>query len=57
MEALTDHLEVNMPGNSGLDGKPGGEVPAAEVKSRTNDQIRDFRSRLGGDKCKPVVRF
>lgn len=54
---LTDHLEVDVAGDAGLDGESGGEVPAAEVERRADDQVRDLARGLRADECEPVVRL
>lgn len=55
--ARTDHLEIDMARDIGVNREPGSKVPAAEVESRADDEVGDLRHSLGANKGEPVVCF
>lgn len=46
-----------MAGDASLDREACSEVPACEVQSCTNDEVRNFRDGLSADKGEPMVCF
>lgn len=54
---LTDHLQVNMPGDASLYKEIDCKVPAPEIESGADDEIRNLRDNLSSNKCYPVVCF
>ena len=56
-EKRTDHLQVDMARDACLDREPGGEVPAAEVERRADDEVGNFGHDLRADEGDPMVCF
>ena len=55
MAARTDHLQVYVAGNAGLDWETGGEIPAGEVERGADNQVWNLGYGLCGDECQPVI--
>lgn len=53
----TDHLEVDVSRDLCVNRKSGGEIPAAEVEGRADDEVGDLGHDLGADESDPVVCF
>lgn len=53
----TDHLKIDVAGNTSLDREAAGEVPTTKVQSGANDEVWDFGDSLGTNKGNPVVCF
>lgn len=53
----TDHLEIDVARDSGLDWETGCKVPTGKVQRRTDDKVRNLGNSLRSDKGDPVVGF
>ena len=54
---VTDHLEIEVPGNTGLFLESHGEVETHKIESCTDDEVRYFSNGLGTDEGKPMICF
>jgi hypothetical protein len=53
----TDHLEIDVTRDSGLDWETGCKVPTGKVQRGTDDKVRNLGDSLRSDKGDPVVGF